>query len=96
LFQMMIDFMDINALNALYISICIGITLRFFWAWNVKCSFFDSLSDPTNNKIIHPLFFYKQTRKFNQNYILIRIIKYIRRKKYSRDDSEDPVSCCFI
>jgi hypothetical protein len=93
LLQLIIDSTDINTLNALYISISIGITLKFFWAWNVKFAFLDSLSDPSQTKIIHPYFVTKRN-KLNYNFILIRIVKYIRRKKYSLDDSEDPISCC--
>lgn len=93
---MIIDFTDIHTLNALYISIYIGITLKFLWAWNVEYSFFGSLSDHVNTKIIHPLYFYKKKSCLNGNLILIRIVKYIRRKKSSTDDSEGPVSCCFI
>lgn len=96
MFQMIIDFMDINTLYALYISISIGITLKFFWAWNVKYSFLDSLSNPANTKIIHPLSFYRKKRRLNRNFILIRIVKYIRRKKYSKDDAEGPISFYFI
>lgn len=94
--QMIIDSADINTLNALYISISIGITLKFFWAWNVKFAFIGSLSNPANGKIIHPFFFYKKRSRLNQNFILTRIVKYIRRQKYSQDDSEKPISCCFI
>lgn len=92
--QLIIDSADINTLNALYISISIGITLKFFWAWNVKFSFIDSLSDPAQTKIIHP-YFIKERIKLNYNFILIRIVKYIRKKKYSLDDSEEPISCCY-
>jgi hypothetical protein len=94
LLQLIIDNTDINTLNALYISISIGITLKFFWAWNVKFSFIDSLSDPAQTKIIHPNIITKRN-KLNYNFILIRIVKYIRRKKYSYDDSEKPISCCY-
>jgi hypothetical protein len=93
LLQLVIDYTDINTLNALYISISIGITLKFIWAWNVKFSFIDSLSDPAKTKIIHPYFF-TERNKLHYNYILIRIVKYIRSKKYSLDDSEEPISCC--
>ncbi len=95
MFQVIIDFMDINTLNALYISLSIGISLKFFWAWNVKYSFLDSLSEPANTKAIHPFFFYRKKSFLNHNFILIRIVKRIRRKKYSQDDSEGPISFCF-
>jgi hypothetical protein len=95
LFQIMIDLLDIHTLNALYISLSIGMTLKFFWAWNVKYSFLDSLSEPANAKMIHPLFFYRKKSHLNNNLILTRIVKKIRRKKYSQDDSEGPISFCF-
>jgi hypothetical protein len=93
---MIIDLTDINTLNALYISIYIGITLKFLWAWNVEYSFLGSLSEPANTKIVHPLFFYKKKSRLNGNFILLRIVKYIRRKKCSQNDSEEPNSYCFI
>jgi hypothetical protein len=93
---MIIDFTDINTLNALYISIIIGITIKYLWAWNVEYSFLGSLSEPANTQIIHPLFFYKKKNNLNGNFILIRIVKYIRRKKCSQDDSEERISYCFI
>lgn len=93
--QLIIDNTDINTLNALYISISIGISLKFFWAWNVKFTFIDSISDPARTKIIHPFIINKRNKLFH-NFILNRIVKYIRRKKYSQDDSEIPLSCCYI
>jgi putative flippase GtrA len=95
LLQLIIDSTDINTLNALYISISIGISLKFFWAWNVRFTFIDSLSDQAQTKIIHPFFTARQNR-INHNLILIRIVKYIRRKKYTQDDAEIPISCCYI
>jgi hypothetical protein len=95
LLQLIIDSTDINTLNALYLSISIGISLKFFWAWNVKFTFIDSLSDPAHTKIIQPFTITKRN-KFNHNLILVRIFKYIRRKKYSQDDAEKPISCCYI
>lgn len=89
---MIIDVSDINALNALYISITIGITLKYIWAWSVEGSFFGAISEHANTKIVHPLFFYKKKSRLNANFILIRIVKYIRRKKCSTDDTEDPIS----
>ncbi|MEH7416653.1 hypothetical protein V7266_15315, partial [Neobacillus drentensis] len=63
MFQLLIDLLDINPLNALYVSIFLGITLKFLWAWGVEYSFFGSLTETTNTKIIHPLIFYrKQSR----------------------------------
>jgi hypothetical protein len=93
---MVIDLTDINTLNALYISIYIGITLKFLWAWNVEYCFLGSLSEPAKTKIVHPLFFYKKKSRLNGNFILIRIVKYIRRKKSSQDESEEPFSYCLI
>lgn len=89
---MIIDLSDINALNALYISISIGITLKYVWAWSVEGSFIGSISDPTNAKIIHPLFLYKKKNSLTVNLILIRVVKLIRRKKCTQDDSEVPIS----
>jgi hypothetical protein len=96
LIQLIVDFTDINTLNALYISIFIGITLKFLWARNVEYSFLGSLSEPEKTNIIHPLFFYKKKSCLNGNFILIRIVKYIRRKKSSQDESEEPFSYCLI
>jgi hypothetical protein len=95
LFQILIDNSGINALAALYVSIYIGITLKYLWAWSVEFSFFGSLTNPTNTKIIHSLFFYKKKGRLNGSFILKRIVKYIRRKKCSQDDSEEPVSFLF-
>jgi len=88
-FQLLMDISDINALNALYISICLGITLKYLWAWGVEYSFFGSLSSPANTKIIHPLVFYRKRSCLN-GFILKRIVKYIRRKACTKDDSEVP------
>jgi hypothetical protein len=61
-------------------------------ARSVEFSFLDSLANPADTKIIHPLFLYKKASCLNGNYILIRIIKYIRRKESSKDDPEKPIS----
>jgi len=95
LFQLLIDISDINALNALYVSIYLGITLKFLWAWGVEYSFLGSLSNPANTKIIHPFVFYRKRSCLNGSYILKRIVKYIRRKECSKDDSEEPISFLF-
>jgi hypothetical protein len=89
------DNSDINALAALYVSIYIGITLKYIWAWSVEYSFFGSLTNPSNTKFIHPLSFYKKKCRLNGSFILKRIVKYIRRKQCSQDDSEEPVSYLF-
>jgi hypothetical protein len=95
LFQILIDNSDINAFAALYVSIYIGITLKYLWALSVEYSFFGSLTNPANTKIIHQLFFYKKRCQLNGSFILRRIVKYIRRKACSQDDSEKPVSLLF-
>jgi hypothetical protein len=64
LFQLLIDHSDINALNALYVSIYLGITLKFLWAWSVEYSFIGSLSNPARTKIIHPFVFLSQEELF--------------------------------
>jgi hypothetical protein len=86
---------DIDALNALYVSICLGITLKYLWAWGVEYSFICSNSDPANTKIIQPLAFYRKRSCLNGSFILKRIVKYIRRKECSQEDSEEPISFLF-
>jgi hypothetical protein len=92
LFQLLVDNSDINALTALYVSIYLGITLKFLWAWSVEYTFIGSLSNPADTKIIHPLVFYRKKSCLNGSFILKRIVKYIRRKDCSPDDSEEPIS----
>ena len=92
MFQILIDHTDINTLTALYVSLYLGISCKFLLAWSVEFSFMDSISTPTDTKIIHPLFFYKKTNRLNGNFILNRIVLYIRRKECSKDDSEKPIS----
>jgi hypothetical protein len=87
---LLIDNSDINALNALYISIYLGITLKLLWAWSVEYSFIGSLSNPARTNIIHPLAFYRKKSGLNGSFILKRIVIYFRRKEYSQDDSEEP------
>lgn len=92
MFQLLIDISDITALNALYVSIYLGITLKFLWAWNVEYSFLGSLSNPARTEIIHPLAFYRKKSGLNGSFILKRIVIYFRRKEYSQDDTEEPIS----
>ncbi|WP_066061573.1 hypothetical protein [Neobacillus soli] len=95
MFQLLVDNSDINALTALYISIYLGITLKFLWAWSVEYSFLGSLANPADTKIIHPLLFYRKKSLLIVSFILKRIVKYIRRKECSQDDPEEPVSFRF-
>jgi hypothetical protein len=95
LFQLLIDHSDINALNALYVSIYLGITLKFLWAWSVEYSFIGSLSNPAKTNIIHPLVFYRKKSVLHGSFILKRIVIYFRRKEYSQDESEEPISLLF-
>lgn len=95
MFQLLIDHSDINALNALYVSIYLGITLKFLWAWSVEYSFIGSLSNPARTKIIHPFVFYRKKSSLHGSFILKRIVIYFRRKEYSQDESEEPISLLF-
>jgi hypothetical protein len=91
LFQLLIDLSDINALNALYVSIFLGITLKFLWAWGVEYTFFGSISESANTKINYPLVFCRNQNSINGSFILKRIVKYIRRKESTQEDSEEPI-----
>lgn len=95
MFQLLIDSSDINALNALYVSIFLGIALKLLWAWSVEYSFVGSLSDPARTNITHPLVLYRKKSCLNGSFILKRIIIYFRRKEYSQDDTEEPISSLF-
>lgn len=95
MFQLLIDHSDINTLNALYVSIYLGLILKFLLAWGVEYSFLGNTSDPTNTKIIHPLVFYRKKSGLHGSFILKRIVKYIRRKECTQDDSEEPISFLF-
>lgn len=90
--QLLVDHSDINTLTALYVSIYLGIILKYFWAAGVEYSFIGSLSYEENTKIIHPLFFYRKKSSLNISFILIRVVKYIRRKECVQEDSEEPIS----
>ncbi|WP_342043630.1 hypothetical protein [Bacillus sp. OTU2372] len=96
MFQLLIDLSDINALNALYVSIFLGITIKFLWAWSVEYTFLGSLSESANTKINYPHVFYRNQNTINGSFILKRIVKYIRRKECSQDDSEEPISSLII
>ena len=95
MFQLLLDISDITAINALYVSIYLGITIKFLWAWSVEYSFLGSLSNPARTEIIHPLVLYRKKSCLNGSFILKRIVIYFRRKEYSQDDSEKPVSFLF-
>lgn len=93
MFQLLIDHSEIHALTALYVSIYLGITLKYLWAWSVEYSFIGSLSNPTNTKIVHPLFLYKKKSCLSGSLILKRFVKFIRKKECVKDDSEEePIS----
>jgi hypothetical protein len=92
LYQLLIDFTDTNALEALYLSLYFGVIIKLLWAWNVEYCFMGSISEPAHTKINHPLFIYKKKSYLDRNIILIRIVKYIRRKECSQNDTEEPIS----
>ncbi|WHX98894.1 hypothetical protein [Neobacillus sp. DY30] len=92
MYQLLIDFTDANALEALYLSLYFGVIIKLLWAWNVEFCFMGSISETAQTKINHPLFYYKKKGFLNLNIILIRIVKYIRRKESPQDDKEEPVS----
>ncbi|MEH7109873.1 MULTISPECIES: hypothetical protein [Bacillaceae] len=95
MFQLIVDHSDINTLNALYLSIYLGIVLKILWVRGVEYSFIGSISNSADTKIIHPQFFHKENSRFANNLIIIRVVKYIRKKACSQDDSEDPISFLF-
>ncbi|CRK83742.1 hypothetical protein [Neobacillus massiliamazoniensis] len=90
MFQVLIDHTDINALIALYVSINIGITLKYLWTRSVEYSFMGDISNPENTKITHPLFLYEKKSHLNGSLILNRIVKHIRKKECPKNDSEEP------
>ncbi|WP_419886891.1 hypothetical protein ACN6MT_15000 [Neobacillus niacini] len=92
MYQLLIDFTDANALETLYLSLYFGVIIKLLWAMNVEYSFMGTISEPTHTKINHPLFNYKKKSSLHRNIILIRIFKYIRRKKSSQGDTEEPIS----
>lgn len=92
MFQLLIDHSDYNTITALYISIYFGMILKFIWAYRVEYSFSETLSNSADTQIIHPLIFYKRNYHLNVSMILTRIVKYIRRKEYSKEDDEEPIS----
>ncbi|AZU62985.1 hypothetical protein CHR53_17960 [Neobacillus mesonae] len=92
MFQLLIDHSDVNTLNALYVSIYLGLVLKYFWAWGVEYTLNNSSSYVKNTKTIHPLFLTKKTNGVHGSIILTRIIKYIRKKACHKDDSEEPIS----
>lgn len=92
LFELMMELTDINTYSAVYVSFLLGITLKFILAWNVNYSFIDSISATTKTTIIQPSLLYTKIINDTGNLILIRIIKYIRRKKRTQDDPEDSIS----
>lgn len=96
MYQLLIDFTDTNALEALYLSLYFGVIIKLLWAWNVEYCFMGTISEPAQTKINHPLFIYKKKNSLNRNIILIRIVKYIRRKESSQDDKEEPISSSLL
>lgn len=92
MYQLLIDFTETNALEALYLSLYFGVIIKLLWAWNVEYCFMGSISEPAHTKINHPLFIYIKKSSLDRNIILIRILKYIRRKECSQNDSEEPIS----
>lgn len=92
MYQVLIEITDMNALSTLYFSLYFGVLVKILWAWNVEYSFMGSISEPAHTKINHPLSFYKQKSRININIILIRVIKYIRRKETPQDGTEEPIS----
>jgi hypothetical protein len=92
LYQLLIEFTDSNTLEALYLSLYFGVIIKILWAWNVEYCFMGSISEPAHTKINHPLCIYNKKISLNRNIILIRIVKYIRRKESSQDGTEEPIS----
>lgn len=92
MFELMMELTDINTYSAVYVSFLLGITLKYVLAWNVKYSFLGSISDSTKTTFVQPSLLYTKIINDTGNLILIRIIKYIRRKKRTQDDPEDSIS----
>ena len=92
MYQLLIEITDSNTLEALYLSLYFGVIIKILWAWNVEYCFMGSISEPAHTKINHPFCLYKKKSSLNRNIILIRIVKYIRRKESSQDDTEEPIS----
>ena len=95
LYQLLIEFTDINALTALYFSVYFGVIVKLLFAWNVEYSFMGSITEPAHTKIIHSLFHYQKNNYGTTNIIFIRFAKYIRRKQGTLDDTEEPISSIF-
>lgn len=92
MFELMIELTDINTIMTLYTSFLLGISLNFLLSWSLSYSFIESFSDQSKSLIQSP-HLYKQKNLSTVNLILLRIIKYIRKKvKVSQDDPESAIS----
>ncbi len=91
LFQLLIDHMDMTTFYALTISFYFSLFLKFFWSWGIRYSNL-GVTNTEKTKMIQPQFFYQKNNRLARSLILIHIVKYIRRKECSKDDSEEPIS----
>ncbi|WP_139206608.1 hypothetical protein [Bacillus sp. cl95] len=88
----MIELTDINTMMTLYTSLLLGISFNFLLRWSLSDSFIESFSDQSTS-LIQPPQCYEQKNLTTVNLILLRIIKFIRKKiKVSQDDPESAIS----
>ncbi|WP_141433577.1 hypothetical protein [Bacillus sp. 03113] len=90
--EFLLEANDITNYYTVYMTLFLGLVVKFLWVWKVEYTIFHSLYESTDVNIqsIETTLLVK--RQLIRNPILHWISKYIRRKEASRDDSEDPIS----
>jgi hypothetical protein len=90
--EFLLDFlMDITNLQldyTLYVGLIIGLTVKYFWVWNIDIHFLDSISPSSEWSFKTQGLTLQMKRQLTINEIFIWLIKLIRRKE---SPGEEPI-----
>lgn len=84
-------FLDITNLQidySLYVSILLGVSVRFFWSWNIDVKYVESIHASSHLQIQKTTLLIQFQIQTTRNKRLLWITKYIRRKENRDDDSD--------
>lgn len=86
--EIILELAEMNTLYALYTGILLGLTLKYFWTWNLDC--YSSTSDSyyiDENRIHSPTIVLNKHRS-QSNLLFNWIIQIVRRKETSSDATD--------
>jgi hypothetical protein len=96
LFEFLLDTSNLQSDYTLYIGILFGLTIQFFWVWNVHYRFYHSIYSSSDVLLKTNCPLLQMKPQIHCHIRILWIIKYIRRKVDPSDEQDDSISSTLV